>query len=147
MTLTQGRSLPDRDFVLRYKPRVASVAPTLLARRDGDDGFFTLMLHPDARAAEGDVAARELVFVVDTSSSMRGASLEQAKALLRRSLERLRPGDTFRLARFSDEAAELATAPLAPTAQNCREGARVGRRAAGRGRDGDAPGAARGARG
>lgn len=118
VTLTQGRALPDRDFLLRYRPRVETVTPSVLARRDGDDGFFTLLLHPDAGAPDSAVTPRELVFVVDTSSSMRGAPMTQARALVSEALRRLRPEDTFRVVRFSDATSELAPAPLAPTAEN-----------------------------
>lgn len=118
VTLAEGRALPDRDFVLRYRPRVAQVSPALLARRDGDDGFFTLTLHPDVAAPDADLTPRELVFVVDTSSSMQGAPLEQAKAVILRALDGLRATDTFRVVRFSDAAAELATSPLAVNPAN-----------------------------
>jgi Ca-activated chloride channel family protein len=118
VTLTQGRALPDRDFLLRYRPRGETVTPSVLARRDGSDGFFTLLLHPDAGAPEASLTPRELVFVMDTSSSMRGTPMTQARALVTRALERLRPEDTFRLVRFSDLVSELSPAPLAPTAEN-----------------------------
>jgi len=118
VALTAGAARPDRDYVLRYRPRVQQIAPAVLATRNGNEGFFTLALHPDVAVAEADIASRELVFVVDTSSSMRGAPLAHAQAVMRRAIERLRPTDTFRVVRFSDQTAELSPAPLVATDAN-----------------------------
>src|SRR5438876_771816 len=44
---------------------------------------------------------REVVFVIDNSGSMAGASIEQAKAALQLALARLGPADTFNVIRFN----------------------------------------------
>ncbi len=44
---------------------------------------------------------REVIFVIDTSGSMHGASIEQAKAALVAALRRLRPVDTFNVIAFA----------------------------------------------
>ena len=66
MVLTHGATIPDRDFVLRYRPQVESIEPTVLAARAGNEGFFTLALHANTQVTEGDLTPRELVFVMDT---------------------------------------------------------------------------------
>jgi Ca-activated chloride channel family protein len=118
VSLAQGAVLPDRDFILRYKPRVETVAPAFVARHDGREGFFALQLHPDVSAPDEAITARELVFVVDTSSSMRGRPLDHARAVMRRAIERLRPTDTFRVLGFSDTVAALSPTALAATDEN-----------------------------
>lgn len=117
VTLAEGAALPDRDFILRWRPQVDVVAPAVLARREGGDGFVTLVLHPDARAADDAVTPREMVFLVDASSSMRGAPMEHAKSLLRRAIASLRGGDTVRMLRFSDEVRPLDAAALPASAE------------------------------
>ncbi|MEI8259559.1 MAG: VWA domain-containing protein, partial [Deltaproteobacteria bacterium] len=112
--LTSGSTVPDRDFLLRYRPRVRTAEPSVLAWHDAGaaDGVFTFMLHPGAHAGDGEITPREVDFVVDTSSSMHGPALEHAQTLLRRSVDRLRAGDTFRVVRFSDTTSALDASPL-----------------------------------
>lgn len=112
--LASGVTVPDRDFLLRYRPRVHTAEPAVLAWRDegSPEGVFTFMLHPDAHAAESELTPREVDYVVDTSSSMNGPALEHAQMLLTRSVDRLRAGDTFRIVRFSDTTSALDPAPL-----------------------------------
>lgn len=118
VALAQGATIPDRDFVLRWRPRVDVVAPAVLARREGAEGFVSLVLHPDARAADDAITPREMVFMVDASSSMRGAAMDHAKSLLRRAIDTLRAGDTFRVLRFSDMVTPLDAAALPATEAN-----------------------------
>src|SRR5690606_17616757 len=49
---------------------------------------------------------------------------EQAKAAVATALDRLRPGDTFQLIRFSDDASAFGEAPVPATAENLRKARR-----------------------
>jgi Ca-activated chloride channel family protein len=118
VTLAHGAVLPDRDLVLRYRPRVANIAPSVLTARDTGPGVMALTVHPDLAAAAQATTPRDLVFVVDTSSSMRGLPLVHAQALLNRAIDGLRNDDRFTVLRFSDDVAQLDPAPLAPTPDN-----------------------------
>jgi Ca-activated chloride channel family protein len=51
--------------------------------------------------------AREVVFVIDTSGSMEGTSMVQAKAALKLGLDFLAPDDRFNLVRFSSDTEQL----------------------------------------
>jgi Ca-activated chloride channel family protein len=67
-----------------------------------DETFALLMVMPPGEAAlEGDRLPREVVFVLDHSGSMSGASIEQARAALTLALARLRPADHFNVIRFN----------------------------------------------
>ena len=111
---------PDRDLDVRF--RVAGDAPSagiVASAPSGDDaGFMTLLVHPRLEIPEAEVSKREIVFVVDTSSSMHGRPLELAKAAMTRALDGLREGDTFRVVSFSDGATALSETPLAATRAN-----------------------------
>ncbi|MCH8809075.1 MAG: VWA domain-containing protein, partial [Proteobacteria bacterium] len=50
---------------------------------------------------------RDLIFVIDTSGSMYGPSIEQAAEAMRLALERLRPGDRFNVIRFASQTHSL----------------------------------------
>jgi Ca-activated chloride channel family protein len=117
-------AIPNKDFVLRYAVAGPAPAFAVLAHRDGDQGSFFLLAQPPASAPpetiDSAVEPREIVFVLDTSSSMAGAPLAKARELIRRVLAGLRPDDTYQIVRFADTASALGPAPLASKHQNIR---------------------------
>lgn len=103
VSLASGTIPADRDFVLRWRP-LMSDEPLLglHEERAGDHSYQLLMLvPPDPQAVSGTRMPREVVFVLDTSGSMAGASLREAKAALRTALERLGPDDSFNIIEFN----------------------------------------------
>ncbi len=132
-----GSALLNRDYKLRWKTGGEAPELGLLTWRDpsflhGDDtwnegtakdpaaGNFTLILQPPAVPALDTVAPRELVFVLDCSGSMSGVPITAAKNVVRQALKSLRPGDTFQIIRFSEQASGLGVEPLTPSASNLR---------------------------
>jgi Ca-activated chloride channel family protein len=97
----------DRDFELVWTPSVVpDTYASAFAERVGNDTYVLVSLMPPQMAAER-TYKREVVFIIDTSGSMSGASIEQARAALRLGVERLQPGDTFNIIRFSNDATSL----------------------------------------
>ncbi|MBK8185088.1 MAG: VWA domain-containing protein [Candidatus Competibacteraceae bacterium] len=122
--LATGRTLDNRDFVLRYTLAGTRTQAGLLAYRDPRGGFFSLLLEPPQAPADTDITPREMVFVLDCSGSMSGLPIEASKAFMRAALRNLRPTDSFRVIRFSDAANEFSTQPLPATPQNIQAGLR-----------------------
>lgn len=112
----------DRDVKVRWS--VAGDEPELglLAYRDPtrEDalGTFTAIVAPPALPEEEIITPREIVFVLDCSGSMRGAPLDAAKEVVRKTLLRLHPRDSFQILRFSESASGMSARPLPNTAQN-----------------------------
>src|SRR2546430_14211649 len=74
---------PDTDFQLVYSSDTRDVGLRLITYKpDGDDGYFLLLAAPTI-SNETRPAAKDVVFVVDTSGSMAGAKLQQAQKALR----------------------------------------------------------------
>ncbi len=120
-----GPGLLDRDFRLRWRVGGDALELGVLVWRngsaEGEPGVFTLLLQPPAGAEDEEGAEpRELVFVLDCSGSMRGVPLEAAKNVVRKALAAARPGDTFRIVRFSDRTSGLSRSPLLVTPANLR---------------------------
>jgi Ca-activated chloride channel family protein len=92
----------DRDFVLVWAPAAGALPQaTLLAEQIGADVYALLtVVPPDAKTAAYRIA-RETVFVIDTSGSMAGQSIEQAKLALLIALDRLDAGDRFNIIQFN----------------------------------------------
>ncbi|MDG4595913.1 MAG: VWA domain-containing protein, partial [Candidatus Contendobacter sp.] len=122
--LANGRTLDNRDFVLRYTLAGTRTQAGLLAYRDQRGGFFSLLLEPPQVPAATDITPREMVFVLDCSGSMDGLPIDASKAFMRAALRRLRPTDSFRIIRFSDSANEFSAQPLPATPQNIQAGLR-----------------------
>jgi len=120
VTLHEQDRIPNRDFVLRY--RVAdgtSRGALLLSRPPGSSqGHFMLTLHPPAARTASPALPRELIFVLDTSSSMAGAPLQRARALVRGCLGALGPADTFQMVRFAEGVSTLGPRMIRNTPRN-----------------------------
>jgi len=119
--LSPADSIPNKDFVLRY--RVAGERPrvALLTEKDKESGYFLLMIQPRIPDAGYRVAPREYVFVVDTSGSMSGFPLEQAKKLIRECLTSIGKNDTFQVVGFAGNASFLFPTPVKPTRENVQQ--------------------------
>src|SRR5712675_1233250 len=98
---------PDTDFQLVYSSDTRDVGLRLITYKpDSDDGYFLLLAAPTI-SNETKPAAKDVVFVVDTSGSMAGAKLQQAQKALRFCVENLNNDDRFEIVRFSTEAEPL----------------------------------------
>jgi len=110
------------DFVLRYTLADDELAASLTAYADQGRGVMSLLIDPPSDVLDSRLTPREMVFVLDTSGSMRGAPMQSSKAFMRKVLETLRPTDSFRIVRFSRNASQLSSTPLPATAANLEKG-------------------------
>ncbi|HHH31899.1 MAG TPA: VWA domain-containing protein [Polyangiaceae bacterium] len=101
LTLAEKKSIPNRDFVLRYHVAGQEPTATLLTSGEPRDGYFALMVHPPELDVDDLVGQRELVFVLDVSGSMSGTPLGMCKRAMRHALAGLRPVDTFNIITFA----------------------------------------------
>jgi Ca-activated chloride channel family protein len=116
--LAADDTLPNKDFILRYRLGADAPAFTTLADARGGAGSFVLLAVPPAGSAALAPVPKELVLAVDTSSSMAGAPLAKAKELVRQSLAALGPDDTFQIVAFDDAATPLAARSVAVKPRN-----------------------------
>ncbi len=118
VSLNRKSVLPNKDFLLRYDVAGRKVQDAVLTHREGNDGFFALILQPPDRVTVEDVTPKELVFVVDTSGSMSGFPIEKAKETMQLAMNGLYPRDTFNLITFSGDTNILFPNPVPATAEN-----------------------------
>ncbi len=64
-----------------------------------EDGFFMLLGNPTGAAAEKAVD-KDVILVLDTSGSMRGEKIEQARSAIEYCVDHLNPGDRFNIITF-----------------------------------------------
>jgi Ca-activated chloride channel family protein len=117
ITLASGAVPADRDFELVWAPDVGQEpAAAVFTQSHEGEHYALVMLLPPAGAAPATRLPRETIFVVDTSGSMAGASIQQAKAALGEALDALGPGDRFNVIQFNSITEQLfpATVPAGP---------------------------------
>ncbi|MCA9279366.1 MAG: VWA domain-containing protein [Phycisphaeraceae bacterium] len=122
--LSENDRVPNKDFVLRYKVAGDAIKSVLLAQQDNDGqgGYFMLMLVPPDSLRGLERAPVEMVFVLDSSGSMQGAPIEQARRAINRGLMLLEPSDAFQIVNFSDTASPFGPRSLDASAENIKLG-------------------------
>jgi Ca-activated chloride channel family protein len=95
---------PDQDLVLYYTLSDEDFGLALLTYREaGQDGYFLARIAPKVALDSGDVLPKDICFVLDTSGSMAGDKIAQAKKALSFCLSSLNRQDRFQLVAFSHE--------------------------------------------
>jgi Ca-activated chloride channel family protein len=107
--LADGLAPADSDFVLEWTPAVGREPRAVLYSEevDGETYALLMVMPPDAPEASASRLPREAVFVIDTSGSMEGSSIQQAREALLLALDRLQPSDWFNVVEFNSEARAL----------------------------------------
>jgi len=122
VSLSRLDTIPNKDFVLRYKVAGRRMKTAFLTNSGDHGSHFALVLQPPEELGSLPRMPREMVFVLDCSGSMRGRPMGKAKEAMRRCLKKLAPDDTFQVIRFSSSASALGNAPVAATPANVRRG-------------------------
>lgn len=96
---------PSRDFVLFFKNTDEKIGLSLLTfKQKNENGFFYLDINPGFQELNNPIIEKDVTFVLDTSGSMKGEKLIQAKKALTFCIENLNKNDRFEIIRFSTEA-------------------------------------------
>ncbi|HEX8367107.1 MAG TPA: TonB family protein [Pyrinomonadaceae bacterium] len=119
--LKNEKTIPNKDFILRYDVAGKKIEDAVLLHRAEKGGYFTLILQPPDNVRPQDVTPKEIVFVLDTSGSMSGFPIEKAKESMKLALDGLNPQDTFNLITFAGDTAVLFDKPVPATAENLRK--------------------------
>jgi Ca-activated chloride channel family protein len=95
--------LPDQDLTLILQEPAGDLGFSFAAHRPaGDEGTFLLLVAPAVDFSERAIP-RDVVFCLDTSGSMAGEKIEQARNAIRYGVRSLGPEDRFALVTFSTE--------------------------------------------
>ncbi|MEO1943957.1 MAG: marine proteobacterial sortase target protein [Candidatus Thioglobus sp.] len=123
--LTNDTTQADRDFVLNWRankglqPDVA-----IFTQQKGEDNYLMLMATPPKlEAFKKSNTPREVVFIIDSSGSMGGGSMTQAKSALHRAIQRLKPTDRFNIIDFDSKFDPLFYNPMPAIYMNIKRGA------------------------
>ena len=103
------------DFRLCYVADEDDLGLRVLAHRpeEKEDGYFLLVGNPTGSVRRRKVLPKDVLFVLDTSGSMRGEKIEQARAAIEYCLGRLHDGDRFNIVTFGTKVQAFRDAPAA----------------------------------
>ena len=106
ITYTAKNAVMRKNFQLYYTVGRDDVGLGLATVRPdpNEPGYFMMLLSPRSRLQATRLVARDLVFVVDTSGSMKGKKIKQAKNALKYCITNLHDGDRFSIVRFATDA-------------------------------------------
>jgi Ca-activated chloride channel homolog len=120
VSLTDAATKMDHDFELVWQA-VPAATPRAMAFRETIDGVpyhLLMVVPPDQDRAPPVPMPRETIFIVDTSGSMHGVSMQQAKRAVRLAIEALQPGDLFNVIEFDDWTSALYPRSMPATDSN-----------------------------
>ena len=109
----------DRDFLLQWTPKPSATPQAALFSETIEGQHYAMaMLLPPTTETPIQPLPRELIFVVDTSGSMQGDSIEQARESLLMALGRLQPYDRFNVIEFDSHYSTLFPVPAVANEKN-----------------------------
>ena len=110
VTLSRGQVVPHADFDLKLllkeqeTPDFSFVESSMEEERYG----LLTLFPPTVENPKEDRRPRDVVFLIDTSGSMSGESIGQARTGLKKCMEMLRPEDRFNIIRFASDYSSFA---------------------------------------
>ena len=120
VSLELERKIPKKDFLLYYSFTKRDFGASLLTYRErGEPGFFLLAITPKYRFKLKEIAAKDIVFVLDTSGSMRSdEKIEQALSALKFGVSGLNEADRFTIITFSTDVRKLSETLIPANREN-----------------------------
>lgn len=117
----EGKNLkPNKDFVLYYSLSQEDIGLTFLSSQGLKENYFMLLASPRYTKKKERVLNKNLIFVIDSSGSMSGQKIIQAKEAVRFIINHLDERDRFSMVDF-DDGVETFTSELVPATAENRE--------------------------
>ena len=123
LRLAGGPVAMTQDFSLSWQPQPGQ-APraAVFSEQVAGEDYALLMAVPPVAASKGGekpaVLPKEAIYLIDTSGSMGGVSIAQAKKSLLFALERLQPRDRFNIISFNSSTHTLFNSAVSASAAN-----------------------------
>lgn len=108
----------DRDLVIRWSPVANQQPDAAFFKQVGNGSEYSLLMVMPPIKSIVQTLPREVIFIIDSSGSMSGVSMPQAKQGLRTALSHLSPADRFNIVDFDDRATALFSEPVPASKQS-----------------------------
>ena len=111
--LTTPQVPMDRDFELHWQPvRGAAPQAAVFSEHFAGEDYALIMLVPPKASLNKASLPKEVIYLIDTSGSMAGVSMRQAKLALQMALTQLKPHDRFNVIEFNSQTRTLFAQPM-----------------------------------
>ncbi|MCC6965641.1 MAG: marine proteobacterial sortase target protein [Nitrospira sp.] len=126
ITLRADAVPADRDFQLTWHPtpRREPIATVFTEQKNGDTYAMLMLVPPTQHDEKAPRIPRDLTFIIDTSGSMAGPSIDQAKRALAAALTRLSMQDRFNIIQFNHTVRSLFSVPQPVTITTIKQAVR-----------------------
>lgn len=115
---------PEKDFVLYYSLSRDEIGLSFMNWEGPDDDYFMLLASPSFVGQKERVLNKNLIFVLDSSGSMSGKKIRQAKEAVRFVINHLDKGDKFSLIDFDDGISQFSSSLLPVNSENVEKALR-----------------------
>jgi hypothetical protein len=107
---TRSKIYPTSDLTFSYTPSTPATGIDFAsAANDSVDGHFVLMIKGPTSTDSSAILPKNVLFVVDRSSSTYGVALDESRAAIKDCLLRLRPVDRFNVIAFNSSVTPWST--------------------------------------
>lgn len=122
VTYAEENTRPNTDFLLYYTVSDDDVGFDLLTYEGEDrEGYFLAMISPRIEAPEDGISSKDVIFILDTSGSMKGEKMHQARGALSFCLKSLNEDDRFNVIDFDDDVRTFTTGLVRANRRNISE--------------------------
>jgi len=120
VALSAGQVVMDHDFELDWKPMPSSAPRALVFTEtiDGQPHHLLMVMPPDQDEAPPVLMPREVIVIIDTSGSMHGVSIAEAKRAVHLALKSLQATDRFNVIEFNSSTKALYPASVVASPAN-----------------------------
>ncbi|MFC2167206.1 VIT domain-containing protein, partial [Acidobacteriota bacterium] len=99
----EGKNVkPEQDFILYYSLSEDDIGLSFINWGDNEDNYFLFMASPSFVSSKTKVINKNIIFVLDSSGSMSGKKIIQAKEAAQFVINHLDPADMFSMIDFDD---------------------------------------------
>jgi len=109
VSLANGQEQMNNDLVLSWKPTIGSEPKAALFQQKLGNAYYSLLMVTPPSPNTSLSLAREITFIIDSSGSMAGGSMTQAKQALHDGLNYLSRNDRFNIIDFDSSFRPLFT--------------------------------------
>ena len=120
LSLKQKQIRLDQDFVLTWQAANNQQPQAAFFKTSQTDADYGLLMLVPPRAKQIKALPKEVVVIIDTSGSMAGVSIRQAKRALAYALSQLNPDDRFNVIAFNDRPSEMFSQSQLANRENIR---------------------------
>ena len=115
----QAKLLPQHDFKLYFSVSKKDIGLSVVTHKPAaENAYFLLTAAPKVEMKADEVQAKRLLFVLDTSGSMQGEKIRQARDALKFCVNSLKPQDSFGIITFATEPTSFREAMIPASKDN-----------------------------